>query len=193
MKSFSVKGFMRGQSLVPRNIKAQTPKAAAEKYANRPVRLLKEVTDFLHVFVARGFTGIFVERQDKPHQMKSNPRKPETGIRSYGPGKFHTLIDLYIYHLDTDEELGDVQDFGWYGILRDLERSEVEEIAREEFNDSLTVEEQGLLDDTVGAIVSEDSQGFYNVELFDNSDKLEADWEALRDEADLFYDENEGY
>ncbi|MCP5101890.1 MAG: hypothetical protein GY950_00840 [bacterium] len=197
---FSVKGFMNGKPMSPRTISAKGHKEAAETYTRRRVRLLKTVTSNLHVYLAPGFNGIFTEIVDKPHQMRNpsrkkrdNPRTRETGIRQYGPGKFHTLLDLYIYHIETDDDLGDVQDFGWYGIIRDLELSEVEAVARDEFKDTLTAAEKELIRDTAGAIVSEDSQGFYSVELFEDSDALEADWENLEAEADKFYEENEGY
>lgn len=44
-------------------------------------------------------------------------------IRSYGPGKFDTILDSYVYAVSldggTDDEAGDVSECGaWYGLMR---------------------------------------------------------------------------
>ena len=68
------------------------------------------------------------------------------GIRSYGPGKFSTVLDSYVYELSLDggpdEEAGSVDEGGWYGFMNVGEgfAEAVTEIA-DEHGDVLTPEE----------------------------------------------------
>lgn len=102
------------------------------------------------------------------------------GIRPYGPGKFNTMLDAYVYQVsldggcDEEESFGDGQ--GWYGIMRN---------GRTIFRDhdplleALNTDEQELLTSSAGVILSEDSQGFVYVRYYEDKDKLERTWAEI--------------
>ena len=103
------------------------------------------------------------------------------GIRPYGPGKFNTILDSYVYSVSldggADEEEGSVQDTGvWYGIMRN---------GRTIFRDhdplleTLTPEEQEQLTESAGVIITEDSNGFVYVEYFDSPELMETEWSRI--------------
>lgn len=130
--------------------------------------------------------------EDETWGMKRNP----PGIRPYGPGKFNSIIDSYVYELFNegwgDEELGDAQDFGWYakatgenGFL--LDHDAIPRIAREH-KDKLTDEERRKLDDTDGVIISEDSNGFVTVEYFQLKSHVWRVWKQIQKDAEKFYE-----
>ena len=101
----------------------------------------------------------------------------DDGIRSYGPGKFHTLIDSYAFKttLDgVDEEASYGEGGGWYGLvlLDDATRKSVTEIAKDE----LTEEEQQLLDDSAAVIFFERSDGIVEADWFEDKEKAEKVW-----------------
>ncbi len=117
----------------------------------------------------------------------------DTTIRSYGPGKFNTIVDSYVYDLagnGCDEEGGDVQENGtWYGLMRDtfkLEGPFVDFTPEQLAN--MTQAERELLTTTAGVIISEDDQGFVTVEYFDTAEQLEAAWSEV--EAELSEDDH---
>lgn len=134
----------------------------------------------------------------------------EKGIRRYGPGKFDTVVDSYVYgaigDVAPDEEVGDSQDFGWYGMLR-FKPGELLELVEEMLDgqgayerqsgrtrdkgpsDELTDEEADLLDYSVGVIMTEDSQGFVHIDYYEDETELAADWKKLQAEAEEFYAE----
>ena len=103
------------------------------------------------------------------------------GIRPYGPGKFNTILDSYVYSVSldggADEEEGSVQDTGvWYGIMRN---------GRTIFRDhdplleTLTPEEQEQLTESAGVIITEDSCGFVYVEYFQSPELMETEWSRI--------------
>ena len=80
--------------------------------------------------------------------------------KSYGPGKFDTYKDAYLWALTligTDEETGDTDTTGWYGLLRG------------------SFEHPDLVG-VVGAIVTCDGNGFVRSTIYTTTEKLEADW-----------------
>jgi hypothetical protein len=98
-----------------------------------------------------------------------------------GPGKFEGGTDLnkYLYKLTMDsaqdEDLGDVEGFGWYGLfngvgVRDGETGEIV---------------------TIYAIVSEDNQGFFDVYEYDTEKELMEAWEELQDEYEKWEESGE--
>lgn len=104
-------------------------------------------------------------------------------IRRYGPGKFDTILDSYVYTVSLDgggdEEAGDVSTTNWYGLLRGNLRESVERIAKED-KDKLTKEEADFLDEnSAGAIIEENDQGFVSVEYFGGPKRLEAEWDKI--------------
>ena len=103
-----------------------------------------------------------------------------TGIRPYGPGKFTTLLDQYVYSVSLDGGADEEESYGngegWYGLMRN---------GRTIFRDhdpmleTLTPEEQELLTGSAGVILSEDSQGFVYVSYYDDAETLEAKWAEI--------------
>lgn len=115
------------------------------------------------------------------------------GIRSYGPGKFSTIVDSYVYDVSLqsgcDEEEGSVSDNGtWYGIMRN---------GRSIFKDhdpmleTLNDAEQELLTSSAGLIISENDQGFVYVEYFDDAAKMEAKWAEITKELSAYAEQDE--
>lgn len=126
-----------------------------------------------------------------------NP-KDDDGIRPYGPGKFDSIIDEYVYALSgegwTHEEVGDVQGFGWFGsvYLGSPEAvKRVKELAAEA-KDTLTAEEEELIAESAGAIISEDDQGFVGVTYYDSENELKKAWVKIEQAEEEFYAEEEG-
>lgn len=142
-----------------------------------------------------------------PRRRRANPRG-KTGWRSYGPEKFNSIVDSYVYALSLEgwgtEEVGDAEDFGNYVIIASdpqsssvsspgflLDRDAVPRIAREE-KDELTREEIRELEGVIGVIIQEDTQGFVSVDYFEFRNKMWKAWEAIKIDADEFYAEGEG-
>jgi hypothetical protein len=99
-------------------------------------------------------------------------------IRPYGPGKFRTILDAYVWSVSLDggcdDETGDVAETGvWYGLMRH---------GRTIFRDhdphleSLNDDERQKLIACAGVIVSEDSCGFVMVAYYDTDEELNAAW-----------------
>lgn len=106
-------------------------------------------------------------------------------IRSYGPGKFSTILDSYVYSVSLDGgcdlEVGSVDENGyWCGLMRHGRT-----IFRDHdpFLEALNEAEQEQLTSSAGVILTEDTQGFVYVEYFDTMDKLDAKWKSI--EADM--------
>jgi len=114
----------------------------------------------------------------------ANPKKNA----KRGPGKFRTDLDSDIYELSLeggpDEELGDAQDFGWYGLMSDGQ-SIVDDLRG--LGVELDDEGYEFLKDKAGCILNEDSQGFVTVTYYDTTKELEKAWQDLEDEAEEFY------
>jgi len=107
----------------------------------------------------------------------------DVGVReSCGLGKFEgnhnctfakALYDA-VLEGGTDDEVGDVQDFGWYGKV-DL--------------GDLNIKESG--NPVAGAIVHEDSSGFFTYSTYPRKDEFEQDWNEIIAEAQEYYDEGD--
>jgi hypothetical protein len=113
------------------------------------------------------------------------------GIRSYGPGKFYTIVDGYAYAatLDggADEEESYPDGDGWYGLLwvSDGVVDRIREEAADE-KDELTDEEEALLDESVAVIFFERSDGIVETEWYDDKKEAEEAWADIEKEmADL--------
>jgi hypothetical protein len=115
-------------------------------------------------------------------------RKMSKGIRRYGPGKFNTILDSVIYGMIGDgmgdESCGDVSEVGFAAEKISLGKDavkEAERIAAED--DGLTDEEVEMIEDSVGAIMVENDQGFVTVDYYDDEKEFEKDWEEIQDDA----------
>lgn len=114
-------------------------------------------------------------------------------IRSYGPGKFSTIVDAYVYDVSLnggcDEETGDVSTIGrWYGLMRN---------GRTIFKDhdpmleTLNEAERDLILNSAGVIISEDDQGFVDVDYISSDEELNEKWSAIETECSEFEAEAE--
>lgn len=121
----------------------------------------------------------------------------ETGIRSYGPGKFNKILDGYIYELaldGVDEEISLGEGQGWYGFLEFDEKTakQVRELmATRHEPDEPTEEEERLLTFTSAVILFERSDGIVEVEWFDNPVEAEEEWAEIEKEFSEDDDEEE--
>lgn len=124
-----------------------------------------------------------------PYSVGSHKRrKPLTLPMARSPGKFEgeLRISEFVWDLTlegfADEELGDVQDFGYYSLVS-LGPEAVDDIARaaREANVELTPAERQLIRENSGAIVSEDNYGFVHVEYYDSKKKLDQSWSRLEE------------
>lgn len=112
------------------------------------------------------------------------------GIRSYGPGKFSTILDSYMYDLSldgVDEEVGSVDEGGWYGFL-EIDQAAIDRI-REEGVDGLTKEEEDLLAASAAVVLFERTDGVVEVEWYDSMQEAEDAWSEIEEE---FEGEEEG-
>jgi len=104
-------------------------------------------------------------------------------IRPYGPGKFSTILDAYVYQVSLDggcdAEVGDSNTTGWYGLMRH---------GRTIFKDhdpsmeSLNDDEKEALTSSAGVILREDSSGFVYAQYFDSESELDAAWAKIEQE-----------
>ena len=104
-------------------------------------------------------------------------------IRPYGPGKFNTILDAYVYQVSLDggcdAECGDANATGWYGMMRN---------GRTIFRDhdpsleSLNEEEREKLTSSAGVIIREDSDGFVCITYYDTNEALDAAWAEIERE-----------
>lgn len=98
-------------------------------------------------------------------------------IRPYGPGKFSTILDSYVYSVSLDggcdEESGSTDEGMWYGLMRN---------GRTIFRDhdpmlgTLNDAEQARLTGCAGVIISENCQGLVYVHYYQTAEQLEEAW-----------------
>lgn len=99
-------------------------------------------------------------------------------VRPYGPGKFDTLLDAYVYEVSLggccDEEIDSETGCGTYYALMRGGRS----IFRDHDPDLETLNEceKELLTGCAGVILSEDSNGFVYAKYYDTEEQLDAEW-----------------
>lgn len=119
-------------------------------------------------------------------------RNPDDGWRSYGPGKYDSMVDSFLHTAGFfDEETGDVEGPGFYWLMVGDILKAAQYGAKEE-GDELTQEETDELRETAAVIGSEDSQGFVSVEYFDSAKEAREKWKEIEDEVADFYEEEEG-
>jgi hypothetical protein len=109
------------------------------------------------------------------------------GIRSYGPGKFDTIIDGYVYDFaidgGVDEEESYPEGGGWYGLvmLDDSAREAIRQ-AVHYTDDELTEEEEDLLDDSEAIILFERSDGIVEADWFSSRKEALDEWAGIQEE-----------
>jgi len=106
-------------------------------------------------------------------------------IRPYGPGKFNTILDAYVYSVSldggTDEELSEESSSHWYGLMRHGHT-----IFRDHdpFLETLNEAEQAQLTACAGVILYQDSTGFVDVTYYDTAEELETAWTLIEGSID---------
>ena len=101
-------------------------------------------------------------------------------IRSYGPGKFSTILDSYVYQVSLeggcDDEIADADASAWFGMMRNGHT-----IFRDHHPllETLNEAEREKLTSCAGVILSEDGDGFVAVSYYDTEDELNAAWERI--------------
>lgn len=114
------------------------------------------------------------------HQVRSTMAK---GIRSYGPGKFYTIVDSYAFDLGADEETSYPDGGGWYGLLS-LNRDALDDIRARaaDHDDQLTKEEEDLINGSAAVIFFERSDGIVEADWFDDMKEAAKEWDAIEEE-----------
>ena len=105
-------------------------------------------------------------------------------IRSYGPGKFSTIIDSYAYDASLDcveDQCGEADCGGWYGLLTAGDETGLLSMVP---HGRTTLSESQFLKSQAGCILFEDSQGFVDVTYYTDRDELLADWKVLSSEVE---------
>ena len=103
-----------------------------------------------------------------------------------GGWKFATSVVELVYSVDHDQEVGSVDEMGWYGMVSGMTRPEAEKLASD-----LGVElEDNEMDDyswPLNAIISEDEQGNVEMQTYaSNRDMIRA-WRVVEDDYRRFY------
>ena len=99
--------------------------------------------------------------------------------KKLGPGKFDDNIDEWVYDQSmdgVDEEVGSVDEYGWYGLL---------------ILDPVTVTDEDSEWTFEAAIMHEDNESFIYVDYFDDEDKARTAWSKIEEEFAEWYDEDE--
>lgn len=119
-------------------------------------------------------------------------------IRSYGPGKFDTILDSYVYAVSldggADEEMGDVGGFGWYGMMGNDEGVLASAVIAEakRAGEPLNKDETSfILSAKGGVIMTEDNQGFVGVAYFTSEKARRKRWKEIEEEYAEFEEEYE--
>ena len=107
-------------------------------------------------------------------------------IRPYGPGKFSTILDSYVYSVSldggADEESGSVSETGrWYGLMRN---GSTIFRGNDPLLGTLNDAEREELTSSAAVILTEDSQGFVDAEYYEDLAEAERIWASIIDEAD---------
>lgn len=142
--------------------------------------------EVLDGFLAEGrtWTDLFTKRHN-PSEERRGRDNPAEGIRLYGPGKFDTYADKYVWEVSldggADDELND--DSGaWHGLMRDGSTVFKD---NDPFLEELTDEERELIQGSEVIILSESSDGFMSVRYFDNTREGEEAWQEYEEFEDV--------
>jgi hypothetical protein len=104
-------------------------------------------------------------------------------VPARSPGKFEggLRVDELVYLLTLDggpdEQTGDAQSTGWFGLLKGGGLEEAVDPRGEPFRPN--ADEVAYLTEQAGAIVFENSQGFVDVFAFEDAAELEKTWREI--------------
>lgn len=130
---------------------------------------------------------------EKTREWKGKEKTWNLRLYPY-PGKYEGgyMIDEYVHEvcfIGCDDELGEVEGFGWYGLLRHghtIFKDHDPELG------SLTNDERDFIKSLAGVIVHEDSQGFAYFDYFEDMAELDAAWNTVKAAYDDGCEEVEG-
>ena len=108
--------------------------------------------------------------------------EPVEQIRPYGPGKFSTQVDAYVYEL-AQEGLNDEftsTDGSWLGLLQAAPETPLYD-PKVETKTELNGAEQRFLQTKAGVIIEENGDGLITVDYFETPEELNDAWDALRE------------
>ncbi len=118
-------------------------------------------------------------------------------LRKPGPGKFEgeMLVTSFIWDMSlnggADEEAGDVETMGWYGLMKG-KLVEAAKFGAKEQGMKLTPDEVKFLRSRAGVILSEDSNGFVGADYYQTEKALEEAWKEIQKEEEEYSEEEEG-
>lgn len=117
------------------------------------------------------------------HQPHPGPSVPKW---YKNPGKFSDTIEELCYH-NPDQELGESDGFGWYGLVSGFLLPDARELAASDNVDSDEFESDAEeYDWPLNAIISEDSQGFIRMETYKNNRDAMREWHKLEQDYETF-------
>lgn len=128
---------------------------------------------------------------EKHDAIKGNPPYDWRAIREYGPGKFQTFVDAYLYSwsLDgTDDQVGESDSTGWYGLLQGPFAYKFDE---SDYLPELNSDEVAYIEHLAGVILFENSQGFVYVTAYESDSELESSWAKVSAEIEALYDQDD--
>lgn len=131
-----------------------------------------------------------VARRRPQRHARRNPDAGGGGWRSYGPGKFDSMVDSFLWSASMDgaffdEELGESEGFGFYGLAVGGILEAAERAAKDD-GDELTAAERDELRGTAAVIMSEGSQGFVGVDYYKTEKAARDAWKQIEAEYEAF-------
>jgi hypothetical protein len=108
-------------------------------------------------------------------------------IRPYGPGKFNTILDSLVFVVSLDgfaEDIGDVESTIGHHTRLDFGDDFLPYLVKETADNSptlhpLTEEEMELVQNSAGAILYQNDQGFVDVTYYDTEEELTSAWREV--------------
>lgn len=122
------------------------------------------------------------------------------GYRQYGPGKFGTYIDSWIYELSNEGGSSDVIEVNpgtgsgsyWMIEFGAVDAEEITRIAQEQDEMTPTPEELSEVAAGKAAILYESSDGFVDVESYDTVSEAQTEWKKVEDEFAQYDETDDG-
>lgn len=116
-------------------------------------------------------------------------RRNPDGIRRYGPGKFDTIMDAWVFGQSLeggpDDEVGESDTTGWYGYMKGPFTPEA--------GADVNADERAFLKRQKAAILSENSQGFVSVSYYTAAGEAKKAWDAIVRDVEKDMERGEDY
>ncbi len=143
-------------------------------------------------------------QRHKAHARKMRQRRAAINrgapgdIRPYGPGKYDTILDSYVYEelaLDQSwsEWTGESDGPGSYSLIHlgKNAAAAIEGAVARGNDEPLTTAEKNLIRGSKGAITREGNEGFVSVEYYASNASLDKAWAEVQEHVDNFYDDED--